>query len=299
MIHFGVNIPTVKYSHKINRDEYAIINNKSSIGSFFQYLFDGGYYEYYSDSFILAYLQLVIKTLSAVKCLDNTQHYRLEQSKKLYNDISKNFNSNSSSNSDITKTQMTIEELKMRYNLDKSIFGEFYSDAWCQQHYINCLKNFDLNMNYFRKLDAKEFNDEIENFIKQNKRFNPIKSLDTLKNKSGFYIMILDEYKSAYIGQSYDIYKRIRNHWTRRKPFDRLLLPQDNVENSIMSIDSFRALDTSRIFVRTCSKRIFENLLKINYEDKLISNFNQKFLLNRIAGGLNPSPLDYKERESH
>ena len=49
-------------------------------------------------------------------------------------------------------------------------------------------------------------------------------------------------------------------------------------ENSILSINSFRALDTTRIFV---------NLTSDIYvlEDKFINQMEKRYLLNRTAGG--------------
>lgn len=57
--------------------------------------------------------------------------------------------------------------------------------------------------------------------------------------------MVLDNYRQAYIGQSWDMRKRIKKHWSWTKQFDRLLWGR--VQESVMSIDSFRTLDTTRI----------------------------------------------------
>ena len=51
-----------------------------------------------------------------------------------------------------------------------------------------------------------------------------------------------------YIGISNDIKKRILTHWGSKKDFDRLLFGKK--ENSVLSIDSFGALDTTRIFYK-------------------------------------------------
>jgi hypothetical protein len=59
-------------------------------------------------------------------------------------------------------------------------------------------------------------------------------------------VLVLDEYRQAYIGQSsWDMLKRTK-HWSGTKHFDGLLW--GGVEESVMSIDSFRALNTTRIF---------------------------------------------------
>ena len=89
--------------------------------------------------------------------------------------------------------------------------------------------------------------------------------------------MVLDEYKQVYIGKTTDIRKRIMQHWSRIKPFDRTLFPMYAYEKSGFSIDFFRALDTTRIFV--WKKHIVEGL-----EEELIGNFPKSFCTNRIGG---------------
>ena len=90
-------------------------------------------------------------------------------------------------------------------------------------------------------------------------------------------MLVLDEYRQAYIGQSaWDMRKRIKAHWNGTKQFDRLLW--GGVEESVMSIDSFRALDTTRIFA---SRTINYDTL----EARLVQTFPPDYLLNRIHGG--------------
>ena len=88
--------------------------------------------------------------------------------------------------------------------------------------------------------------------------------------------MLLDDYKQAYIGKSNDIKRRIQQHWSKIKPLDRVLLPMYN-EKSVFSIDFFRALDTTRIFV-------WERSLTEGVERRLIKDFPANFLCNRIGG---------------
>lgn len=89
--------------------------------------------------------------------------------------------------------------------------------------------------------------------------------------------MILDEYKQAYLGTASDIYKRIITHWIKQKEFDRLIF--GGVEHSRLSIDSFRPLDTTRIYVMK-TKRTYSS------EDRYINSISEKYLLNRTGGGL-------------
>lgn len=71
---------------------------------------------------------------------------------------------------------------------------------------------------------------------------------------------------------------RIRQHWTKGKSFDRLLFPMGNVDSSILSIDSFRALDTTRIYIYITDETY-------SSEDKFSNQFSDKFVCNRITGG--------------
>ncbi|OMF88752.1 hypothetical protein [Paenibacillus sp. FSL R7-0337] len=156
--------------------------------------------------------------------------------------------------------------------------GRIYSDEWCEKQLEDSLKNYDLNMEYFSLLSHDEFNKEITNFLDKNKQFIEMFDLNLYDRKSGYYIMVLDEYCQLYIGTTDDIKRRIRQHWTKTIPFDRLLFPMSNVDSSILSIDSFRAFDTTRIFAYTGNDTY-------SSEDKFINQFSAKFVCNRLAGG--------------
>lgn len=152
-----------------------------------------------------------------------------------------------------------------------------YDDEYIISHIKRALFNFDLNMRFFSKLDSEEFNRTIENFSRQYPQFIEIKDLNEYRYQSGYYLLVLDKYKQIYLGTTYDICRRIRDHWTRSKQFDRLMF--GSVFTSRLSIDSFRPLDTTRIFVYPTEK-IFEN------EDNFISSFPDKFIINRTKGGM-------------
>lgn len=94
--------------------------------------------------------------------------------------------------------------------------------------------------------------------------------------------MVLDEYCQVYVGTSKDLKKRVMAHWSKTKPFDRLIF--GTIETSILSIDSFRALDTTRIFVATNDHTYLK-------ENVYINSFDQKYVLNRTAGGEMPNGL--------
>lgn len=158
--------------------------------------------------------------------------------------------------------------------------GKTYTDEWCDWYRKCCLANFDLNMKYFEMLDVTEFNSALEHFLLINNRFKRIYDLNRA-HFSGYYIMVLDKYKQIYVGTADDITVRIRQHWNKTKPFDRLLCPIGAVSTSILSIDAFRPLDTTRVYAYA-SGRTYIN------EDIFIKSFPAKFLCNRVGGGRIP-----------
>ena len=155
--------------------------------------------------------------------------------------------------------------------------GSEYNIEWCKKYRELCLKNFDINMKFFEGLDKDEFNFELTSFLHRHNRFKQIFDLNDVDDVYGYYIMVLDDYKQVYIGKADDIKRRIRQHWSNTKPFDRTLFPMYNVEKSVFSIDFFRALDTTRIYV-------WKKQLSDGLEAKLVKDFPPKFLCNRIGG---------------
>lgn len=175
-------------------------------------------------------------------------------------------------------------------NIPNEIYKDFehYTDEYVEEHYNDCMANFDLNMKYFRKLDHNNFNEYLMRFVKKNK-FIEIDDLNFLNNKTGVYILVLDKYNQVYIGISEStggIKKRILQHWSKKKEFGRLL--NGDVNTSILSIDSFGALDTTRIFYKEL--KWFQNIHE--YEERMVREFKKDYRLNRVSGGIN------KESES-
>lgn len=174
---------------------------------------------------------------------------------------------------------------KCYYEFPNEIYedAEHFTDEFVEKHYKDCMENFDLNMKFFSSLDYDNFNGYLLKFVKNNK-FKEVDDLKILSDKSGIYILVLDKYKQVYIGISQSmggIKKRIMNHWSRKKEFAHLL--NGNVDTSILSIDSFGALDTTRIFYKEV--KWYENLDE--YEGKIVESFKPEYRLNRVAGGLN------------
>ncbi len=173
-------------------------------------------------------------------------------------------------------------EILAKLNAYEDETGKFYTDDWCNSYREQCLLNFDLNMKFFSSLAHSEFEKNLQKFLRIYKKAKRVSDLNDLDNVEGCYILVLDEFCQAYIGQSTNIKKRIRQHWVEVKPFDRLLFPMGAVKTSVLSVDSFRALDTTRIYVYETSKG-FE------MEEKMVKKIHPDFLLNRIAGG---KPMD-------
>lgn len=183
----------------------------------------------------------------------------------------------------INKSNTTTDEDYMkRYSIETilEIFEDesckIYNDKWCEKHRKKCLKNFDLNMQYMNNLSEDKFNKELNKLLKLRK-FIQIHDLNACDKIEGIYILVLDKYKQIYIGMSNNIKRRIMAHWSKKMSFDRLIC--GNVESSVLSVDSFGALDTTRIY-------IYPTYDIYDEEKYLESKINSNFLLNRTGGGI-------------
>ncbi len=170
-----------------------------------------------------------------------------------------------------------------RWEAESEIFEDadhkIYTDVWCELHQKDALENFDLNMERFEALSAREFDLALEMVVLSYPKMQEVIDLNDWVDGSVVYIMVLDQFKQAYVGiarSAGGMKKRIRQHWSSNKQFDRLL--HGPVNESKISIDSFRALDTTQIFaMRIKSPEAMEN--------QILESFPSKFVLNRIAGG--------------
>lgn len=178
-----------------------------------------------------------------------------------------------------TKPSLPYFESLAKLNAYTDESGVAYSENWCLEYREICLKNYDLNIEYFSKLERSFFNAHLSSFLAKNKHFVEIKDLNKVNGTEGFYIMVLDEYKQVYIGKSENIRKRIMTHWSSTKPFDRTLLPMYAWKKSTFSIDFFKALDTTRIYV--WKRKITDGI-----EADLINDFDGRFCTNRIGGDI-------------
>lgn len=155
--------------------------------------------------------------------------------------------------------------------------GTAYSERWCAEYREVCLRNFDLNMEYYSRLEKTTFDAALSEFLSKFNGFVEVTNLNDFANVEGFYILILDAYKQVYIGKSKDVRARITKHWSTTKPFDRTLFPMYAWRTSVFSIDFFRALDTTRIFA--WKKKVSDGI-----EARLVSSFPAQFCTNRIGG---------------
>lgn len=156
-----------------------------------------------------------------------------------------------------------------------------HSDAYLLVQRDKALVNFDLSMRYFASLEADEFEVALQRVLAKGRTFKPVQSLPDWDGVAGAYVMVFDEYRQFYVGQSDDIRKRIKQHWSTRKSFDRLIY--GTKYDSILPVDELRALDTTRIYAARSSN-------PFAVEQRAENAADQRFCLNRMVGG-EASPL--------
>lgn len=182
---------------------------------------------------------------------------------------------------------ITLGESKYGYKLNRENFviinnkssfgnGKIYDDEWCKEKYNRCMQNYDINMKRLFSLNSQDFENEISKFLELHPLFEEVTDLKKYDGISGYYMMVLDNYCQVYIGTSGNIKQRIVNHWNKIVPFDRVIF--GNVETSIISIDSYRACDTTRIYVYRTNDT-YTN------EDEIINSINPIYCCNRTKGG--------------
>lgn len=188
--------------------------------------------------------------------------------------------------------------IKEEETLTREKYREYYHEEKQRSSLEDVMSNFDNNIEYFNMLSTINFENEISKFLKRFKKYKEIFDLNEC-DCYGFYLMVLDKYKQVYIGISDNIKKRIIQHW-KKKPH---CLIDGDKNTSKLCIDSFKALDTTRIFIYTDSgwkflkyavNTLFETVGKgdqghIKYifqlleddENKMIKYFDNKYTCNR------------------
>ena len=152
------------------------------------------------------------------------------------------------------------------------------------------LKNFDLNMKYFSSLNPKKFEKELEEVLSMY-AFIEVSNLNNLKGNKGIYLLVLDNYKQIYIGQTNrDLKERILRHFKIEIPFQRVPF----VRYDTLPIDAFKPLDTTRIFALfTSEQEVMDEI-----ESKLIEKCPAEFILNKTIGGKANNYMDVAIRLS-
>ena len=187
-------------------------------------------------------------------------------------------------NNPFRQKEHSIYDYLISCEIDSNIFYPWVSPIYKEIQQNKALYNYDLNFEHYKSLDASKFQYEIEQFKKDHSEFIEIHSFSEVKDMPGIYVMILDNYCQIYIGiTSVSIPKRIKQHWQSQLPLDRLIF--GGVNNSIISINSFRHLDTTRILACPILNCDDDQLKEQEYE-LVSSSFSKEFLINRCAGGL-------------
>lgn len=144
------------------------------------------------------------------------------------------------------------------------------------------MTRFDLNMKYFKSLSREKFNEELNKFVALNK-FYEIKDLNSVAGIYRHYVMVLDEYCQVYIGtasRNDGIKNRVPQHWRTKLSIDEL----GDGDSGSLVIGSFRALDTTRIFVCPDDEDNFYEDYTINekLEARLVAQFPIDYCLNSV-----------------
>jgi hypothetical protein len=85
-----------------------------------------------------------------------------------------------------------------------------HSDEYCRRQREAALEDFDLNMVFLAQIPPDSFDDAPTELLRKTRRYAPIFDLRSLDEDEGVYLMVLDEYRQAYIGQSSDFRARIK-----------------------------------------------------------------------------------------
>lgn len=297
MEHFGIKLINRKYGNTLTREKYAVVSNKASLPSFCDALMEFENWKYhpkermieYFNKMIDYYLKIGINNLNRQQCLNLNRIKEAMLELENYSDIShienmKKLYDEKKDKKEITEKKYINNKIERmndewsNYDFEASIEGKVYSQKWVDNQYKMVMENFDLNMKYFDSLDLNDMNKEIDSFMKKYPKFKEVKNITKYYYSTGYYVLISEKYKQIYVGTSDGIGLRIKQHWHKVKQFDRLLFPSGAVYTSLLSYDSFRALDTSRIL-------ICESKTSYRDEDEYVNFFSNRFVANRVRGG--------------
>lgn len=138
----------------------------------------------------------------------------------------------------------------------------YFEDGWLkvdpaswEEHRRAVMRNFDRSMAYFASLSRTGFERAVEGLRGAFPELEEVEDLAGWDGVTGAYVLVLGEYRQLYVGQAASprgIRQRIVVHWQKKVAFDRLLSGEE--DRSIMCVDSFRALDTTRILAAACER---------------------------------------------
>lgn len=177
------------------------------------------------------------------------------------------------------KTNLISKEVYMPNEAEIEAFKEKYNftNEKVKKYLLAVELNYELNMNCYNSLDEKDFNLHLKQQIK---RFHlkECTELNEVENISGVYVMVLDKYKQVYVGQAKNIKQRITQHWNKRFPLSRYLL--GDICSSVLAIDSFGQLDTTRIYYLHVPEENHKYDIT-TMEGLVLSAFHPKYTINR------------------
>lgn len=138
------------------------------------------------------------------------------------------------------------------------------------------LVNLELNLRYFGGLDRAAFSGMIDGLQERFARLRTMTDLTVLDGVPGVYVLVMDGYCQAYVGQSGDMLRRIRQHWSYHRAINRLVW--GDAETSVLPVDAFRALDSTRVLAWRTTRTDL-------YEQRVEAAVERQFSANRIEGG--------------
>lgn len=157
---------------------------------------------------------------------------------------------------DVSHNLMNVKDIKRIYSvqLNRGPDSKYLLTP------LQLANNIKQNLSFFTSLDKKSFNRELLKIVKKY-HFKRITKLADIEDC--LYIMVFDQYKQFYIGQSRNsVRERIKRHWTANvDDFRRVWV--GGKKFSRISVDEFKILDCTRIYI--CED--YEQILNDNAED--------------------------------
>ncbi len=152
----------------------------------------------------------------------------------------------------------------------------------------NAYKNYDMCMEYYGILDKDEFNNSLKDILDMYP-LDGINDLKKLKGKRGIYILVLEEYKQIYIGQSSrDLRERILRHFKKFLTLGEV----PYVKYDTLPIDAFKPMDITKIFCMYSSNQRELDDMEIKY----INKCPNRFLANKMLGGKIYNDYDFVDK---